>query len=222
MTGARATAGPDSEELIFRPERTGGTLAAAIGFFAVAALCVWLVRGLASAEQVAIFVLALVMMAVTALVILATLRGLPRLHLWRNYAWIQTLLGPRQMLDLDELGEAQMVEYRRNLHRSYYLGFLRRDEEQVLREAGQPVPKNIAAFYRSLAVGILVSDNPVRVQEIAGVINARRNRFAVDLETSGRAAALHRIEARFLFYALTLVAVFVVSIVVLVVLRNAT
>lgn len=125
-----------------------------------------------------------------ALVFYSIAGGYPRLRLHGAALWIENRWRRGQILDLNELGTAHVREVRtmlpgRNI-KELCLCFLRRDEEQALLDAGQPMPTEATAYYRVLTLATLIPFDRTRAEEVAGVVNAHRPTWTPDLADTAR------------------------------------
>lgn len=116
--------------------------------------------------------------------------GYPRLRIHGPAIWIENRWRTSRPFNLNELGAAHVVEVvtildGRNL-REYCLCFLRREEEQSLRDAGQPMPSGATAYYRVLTLATLIPFDRARAEEIASVINTHRPAWVPELSDADR------------------------------------
>jgi hypothetical protein len=106
--------------------------------------------------------------------LLPVARGYPRLRIAGGYVWLEGLWHRSEVLSLTELGEAHVVWSRARRVPRIALAFLRRDEDQALRESGVPIPTDMGAFYKVLPLNGLIPFNLDRAAEIASVVNEQR------------------------------------------------
>ena len=116
--------------------------------------------------------------------------GYPRLRLHGPALWVENRWRRGQVLDLNELGTANVREVRTVLPgrdiREHCLCLLRRGEEQVLLDAGKPMPTEASAYYRVLTLATLIPFDRTRAEEIAGMVNAHRPAGTPDLTNTAR------------------------------------
>lgn len=177
---------PSGDDLVFKPEGNQGHRLAGIALIALGLVSVGVTLFLAFNPLV--FGVGLLLVVIGGIGFLPAARSYPRLRLsGGRYAWVEGMFNSSPVLDLAELGEAQVVVYTLRRAKMLYLGFLRREEEQSLLDIGKPIPTNdFSAFYKFLPLSGLIPWDLERAQEIADFINARRPVGEFDLTPQDR------------------------------------
>lgn len=163
---------------------------------------------------------------VGALVFYSIAGGYPRLRLHGPALWIENRWRSSRPFNLHELGAAHVLEVRtflpgRNI-KEHCLCFLRREEEQVLLNAGQPMPTEATAYYRVQTLATLIPFDRSRAEELASVINTHRPAWVPELSQADRKALSRAPGDRQFVYVAGLFAITAILLLIVVLLNSAS